>query len=556
MNDAVLTSAPPATTGRRYGALIPLFHAYEWIARRELLACGVVLFLTLGIRAALLPWFPPPQPFVHDEFSYLLAADTFVSGRVTNPPHPMWQHFETFHELMQPTYASKYPPLQGLILAFGQKVFGEPWVGVLFSVALMCAAICWMLQGWVTPNLALLGGLLCLLRVGIFSYWMNSYWGGAVAAIGGALVLGALPRIWRRGQSAHLITIALGLTILMHSRPWEGAVLGVAALGVLVWVWRAQMGRSPSPAALGAFPPRRLLRSAIPAAAILLVSLGAVGYLNFRITGSPLAMPHSLYDQQYVMVPVFAFLPLRPEPVYRHDVIRKLYTTWHVDQWRAVHNDTVNTLLAEASAVYDFFFGLWPLLIPALVWPYRLKTLEERTTVFILVAFLIVAIFPLSGFGVHYAAPIAGLLYVRFLQTLSRLHWWRPAGRPLGTAVAVFFVTLFCYQFVANLSILFHGGGMVVPSFASARSAIANELARIPGRQLVLVRYSPEHSPHEEWVWNRADIDGSQTVWARAMDPAKDQELVQYYHDRQPDRKVWTLDADQSHPRLVPYESP
>ena len=185
-----------------------------------------------------------------------------------------------------------------------------------------------------------------------------------------------------------------------------------------------------------------------------------------------------------------------------------------------------------------------------------MKTLEERITVFILVVFLVVAIFPLSGFVVHYAAPIAGLLYVRFLQTLSRLHGWRPVGRPFGTAVAVFFVTLFCYQFTTDLSLLFHGGGMVVPRVASARSAIVKELSRMPGRQLVLVRYGPEHSPHDEWVWNRADIDGSQTVWARAMDPAKDQELIQYYRDRQPDRKVWTLNADQPDPRLVPYNLP
>jgi hypothetical protein len=158
----------------------------------------------------------------------------------------------------------------------------------------------------------------------------------------------------------------------------------------------------------------------------------------------------------------------------------------------------------------------------------------------------------LTGLELHYVAPIAGLLYVRFLQTLARLHEWRPAGKPLGPAVAVFFVTLFGYQFATNLSFMLHGG-MHASAFASARDSIARQLEHTPGRQLVLVRYAPGHSLHEEWVWNRADIDGSQTVWARAMDPAKDQELIQFYRQRQADRKVWMLDADENHPRLAAY---
>ena len=526
--------------------VLRLFSVYQSFARRQAWACAAIFVLTLVLRLVLLPWMPVPKPTIHDEFSYLLAGDTYAHGRLANPPHPYWRHFETFQELQQPTYASKYQPLQGLALAFGEKFFDQPWVGVLLTSALMCAAVCWMLQGWLVgsrnaPEWALLGAFLFSLRIGVLSYWMNSYEGGAIAAIGGALALGAVAHIWRSSELGnadfgHAVTWAIGISVLVLSRPYDAAVLAISSAAILSWLLR----KSAKP----------LLRAFVPAILVLALCLAAVFYNDYRVTGDALSLPYQAHDRQYAMASMFVLFPLRREPLYRHAIMRDFWAGWNVDLWRDAHTAPVAQFLAKAYMQSDFFFGFWPIAVPLLLSPFALRTTEERV-VAILVAVCLASLAPLISVLPHYAAAFSGVFYLRFLQSLARLGSWK---RPLGPILAACIPALFILAapFAAgrdSLSTALAGRGA---RFGAARDAMDRDLANLPGGQLVLVRYQPGHNPQEEWVFNHADIDRSRVVWAREMSPAEDVPFLEYFRDRH----VWLAEPDATPPRLTPYSAP
>ena len=254
--------------------------------------CGIS---ALALRLALLPWMPIPYPFDIDEFSHLLAGDTFAHGRLANPTPNMWVHLEALHVIYHPTYASMYPPLQGLFLAVGQVVFGHPFWGVWLSVGAMCAAICWMLQAWVPSSWALLGGMLPVLGFGVMSYWDNSYWGGALAATGAALVLGAMRRIVRRQRWYDAIIMAVGIAMLANTRPYEGLVF-VTAVGICLIIWLTRTRQSGS---------TLLTKVVFPMALVLGMSLVATSYYCWKVTGSPVRLPQQVNRETYAVARYF-----------------------------------------------------------------------------------------------------------------------------------------------------------------------------------------------------------------------------------------------------------
>jgi len=521
------------------------------LARKQILSVIVVGLAALGARAAALPILPIPQPQAQDEFSYLLAADTFLHGRLTNPTHPMWIHFETFHVLMQPTYASKYPPLQGVVLAAGRIISGKPFVGVWLSMGAMCAAICWMLQGWLPPEWALLGGVLAVLRWGIFSYWANNYWGGAVPAIGGALVLGALPRIMQFERPREGAVMGLGLAILANSRPYEGLVFSLPVAGALLFWLISKRGSEFWKSVRGLV---------VPLALVLFATAMAMGYYDWRVTGHPLRMPYVAYEAAYTVTPNLFFLPRHPVPTYHHRLMREDYVNRY--SWPRTLSGFLLPQLARVVGIDVFYLGVVltfaiVMYLAALPYGFKWRQVSGQTRFL-----LLILAFSMLGLSLevppppHYAAPLTCVILALTLLAMRGLRVWEWHGKPAGLFL-VRTVPLICLLMVgvraAALPLHIPTGPRwcwynTLPGNLN-RARILAQLDATPGQHLVIVHYEPQHDTDWEWVYNDADIDHSKVVWARDMGAAQNEELIDYFKNR----RVWAIDADEDTPQLFPY---
>jgi hypothetical protein len=530
----------------RPGWIPRLEHALVRIGQHRAACVWGIGALVLALRILLLPLIPIPVPVFLDEYSYLLGADTFASGRVTNPTHPLWLFFETFNVNMRPSYQSMYPPAQGLVLALGEKLAGQPWIGVLLSVALMCALLCWMLQAWLPPQWALLGGLYAAARYGIFSYWINSYWGGAVAAIGGALLLGSLGRLRQQFCWRQLLLFAIGLVVLANSRPFEGFLFCLPlAAGVALLCFGAQ-----------APPLGRLAKMLAPALLLLAVAAAAMLYYNWRGTGDPLLMPYKVNQDTYHITRPFLFQEPYPIPEYNNPQLRVFYmfheypdllnsrTSWGLQQ-----------LMRQKFFTYYVFF-VWPLallFIPGLL--LAAASPELRVVLFSVVlmfAGLTLQIWPAHG---HYAAPAAGAILLIQLLALRQLRnaeapSWLPAllrrclpPRELSRAIVLLLALWMLVPFADRLwnpyAVETHllTGAPAIPKQID-RERIQNQLLHTPGEHLVIVHYQRRDVPSVEWIYNRADIDHAKVVWARDMGPEANRALLDYFRGR----RVWYVD--------------
>ncbi|HSK11047.1 MAG TPA: hypothetical protein VK911_15800 [Vicinamibacterales bacterium] len=576
------------------------FLGLRWPRPVAIAVCGLLGVLLPAAFGAL---FGVRAPVVHDEFSYLLGADTLSHGRLANPAPALPEFFEAPHVLVAPTYASKYPPGQPLVLALGQALTGRPIWGVWLGCGLFGASLCWMLQAWAGRRWALALSIVVLLTLGTSSYWAQSYWGGMLPATGAALVLGGMRRLLVSPLVVPSVATAVGAVLLASTRPYEGLLVCLPAAALIL----AALRRDPAPLRL------KLRRVVLPFAVVGVLAGTGTGIYNDAVTGDWRRSPYLLHLDQYFHQGPFLFSaasePTR-EPVERVARFYDEHRTQPLRGFALAKRSVVNLFVRSGQALgVPFGFAgaptpqpqgyrgvlLWlALLVPAVWvrarWPsalalvLALAALECAAWLYLpkypfsllpvvvgawLVAFLlawprnrwgtfivITALLVLGGQAVvwwwssHYSAPAVPLILAGAATALQRLRRARGAGENrqlLGQVlVAVFAVHLATLALTTALASPRPGNN---PGRSLLwRADLVHRLESNGGRHLVFVRYAPGFTVHEEWVYNGAALADGSIVFAHDLG-AGNAALIEAL----PGRSVWVAKVSERGLEVEPY---
>src|SRR5947208_1851436 len=116
-----------------------------------------------------------------------------------------------------------------------------------------------------------------------------------------------------RGCAALLM--GLGLALLANTRPYESLFFcSPIAFARLAWLFRKD---APSVKLL-------LVRLVVPLSLVLALTITAMGYYFWRVTGSPFRIPYQVNMAAYHLV-YFPWQQLAPDAEYHHAVMREFY---------------------------------------------------------------------------------------------------------------------------------------------------------------------------------------------------------------------------------------
>jgi hypothetical protein len=507
----------------------PLEGALARFARRRAWTCVAAGAAAVLARVLLLPLLPVPKPLVADEFSHLLLADTLLHGRVANPAHPLWRHFETLHVIQRPVYVSNYFPGIGAVLAAARWAAGSPWWGVLALSGIFTAVLCWALQGWMPARWALLGSVLAILRFSIGSYWINGFHGGFLAATGGALIAGAYPRLRRSGTGCWLgnsLILGLGLAILAWTRPYEGLLFA-------------------SPFVIALLPRPRALAPAVVLASASLIPLG---FYFYRISGSPVVTVYQLNLKTYGWPTTFAWVS--PPVIHHTNPELKSYYDYENEEHRKLRTplNFLQYLTFKIQEHWRFFVG--PMFTACLLWCGWIFRRRRFLVLLCAAGGAFLAVMLAEAASPHYLSPATMPIIAILALSIWRMRERFAAGAAISRWAVLAMALVLCGRIAAGAlglpytqKVNYQSWCCKVPD-RQEKTRFTEYLNTIPGRHLVLVKFKTDPYNFFQWVYNGADIDSQRVVWAR--DLGDNRALLEHFRGR----ALWRLDPNVQPPTL------
>lgn len=537
------------------------------ISKRPVKFAIIVAVSTFLLNAAISCFSFWPIPSVHDEFAYVLTGDTFAHGRLTNPTHPLWEHFASWHVIQTPSYQAKYPPAQGVALALGQVMFGHQLVGVWVSLAIAMAATVWASFQWLPRRWAVYASLLVAFNPHIHLRWGQSYWGGAVALAGGALLIGALGRLRHHPDLVTGLSAGLGLVVLAASRPFEGLLMSIPICTFACWIVVTKFSRQQ-------------VTVATVGAVVLATGGLMLAKYNRSVTGDMAKLPYRVWLQQQgdeldrTLTP--SLIPVKhesspPKSLESSNSLKfgagETPPSGQVRDWRVAEMarmmserkaDAFNFKRRKIWLMLEFYFqGLLWLSLFAVPLVVREKW---RAVLFASVAIVLAGSWThLSAGHAHYFAGAAVGLIIVATMCIRRLESVAIFGQRIGPTFTA--AALTCSMGISGLTLVadvIEQPRMPRLRWAHRRQAIERTLSSDSLQDVIFVRYLPGHSIHQEWVYNGANIDEQQVIWANDLGDDANRNLVQYLADQNnPDGrrmpKAWLLVAGADDEELSPY---
>ncbi len=541
--------------------------------QRGLLGSWCAALFVAGLAFAVSVGFERPYhnlpPAYHDEYSYLIQAETYLQGRLWLPSfEPRPDLFNQMHVLNEGHFASRYFPGTGLWMA-PFVALGNPVLGHQIAQALSAMLIFWIGRELTSNGVGLLAGVLFALSPGmiLFSTLLLSH---HPTLVGLLLFLWAFLK-WARCEHLGLLLVAgTGLAMAMICRPMTAAGFGLP-FGVFFIFWWIT-GRPARKIALPTGDPSETQKitkiveryfTADPAlrhrvtpflqrtlAAIVLgLPLVCFGLFQIetqrQITGSPLLSPYQQYTDIYTPRHRYGFNNVKHGEQHLGPKVLDHYDRWAENLTPKLAAQNVWTRLLTSMR---WTLGIVPLAAGGLV-VLLTPQLGNRRWLLVIASIITLHVVHIPYWftgimGWHYVLETAPLWLLVFAEASARLErtwidngaiglrlWWRAM---IGVAVAVNLITV-----VPLWPGRLPQGLVEVAYSRTIYGMFRHQIEEQRQGQKTIVFVIPDPSDrHMDFVTNPATLNGPVLV-ARLNEPAELNTLAENF----PDRLVLRYDA-------------